>query len=197
MIGERMKKRRVFLALLTVIVMLLLALNADRGLVVDDPKKSDVILVVAGETDHRPARALELLSREYASKVVLDVPARERIYQWTEPELAERWVQSLPQAREFVICPTQGLSTKEEAHEAGRCLRPLGAHDVLLVTSDFHTRRALSTFRHELPEMRFSVAAAYDPTEFGLQWWRHREWAKNTLYEWMRLAWWCLIDRWR
>jgi uncharacterized SAM-binding protein YcdF (DUF218 family) len=192
-----MRKTRVFLvALTTILILLLLAANADPWLVINDPTRSDVILVVAGETDRRPARALELLSGGYASKVVLDVPAHERIYQWTEPELAERWVQSLPQARQFIICSIQGLSTKEEAREAGRCLRPLGTHDVLLVTSDFHTRRALSTFHHELPEMRFSVAAAYDPTEFGPQWWKHREWAKNTLYEWMRLAWWCLIDRW-
>lgn len=191
-----MKKRRAFLVVLSLIVILFLAGNASRWLVIDDPKKSDVILVVAGETDRRPARGLEWLSGGYGSKVVLDVPARERIYQWTAPELAERWVQSLTQARQFIICPIQGFSTKEEAREAGLCLKPLGAHYVLLVTSDFHTRRALSTFRHELPEVRFSVGAAYDPTEFGPEWWKRREWAKNTFYEWMRLAWWCLIDRW-
>ena len=36
-----------------------------------------------------------------------------------------------------------------------------------------------------------------DPREFGVRWWRHREWAKTNFYEWLRLAWWELIDRWR
>ena len=65
------------------------------------------------------------------------------------------------------------------------------------VTSDFHTRRALSIFTSEVPSHTYSVAAAYDPREFGVQWWRRREWAKTNFYEWMRLGWWELIDRWR
>jgi hypothetical protein len=41
------------------------------------------------------------------------------------------------------------------------------------------------------------VAAAYDPNEFGVQWWRHRQWAKVDFDEWLRLIWWELVDRWR
>jgi len=52
-------------------------------------------------------------------------------------------------------------------------------------------------FRHEFSDLSFSVAAAHDPAEFGFEWWKRREWAKSTFYEWMRLAWWDLIDRWR
>jgi hypothetical protein len=62
--------------------------------------------------------------------------------------------------------------------------------------SDYHTRRALRIFTKEAPNHSFSIAAAYDPREFGVQWWRHREWSKTNLYEWMRLTWWELIDRW-
>jgi hypothetical protein len=191
-----MKKRPIFISVLAVVLLVVLATKAGRWLVIDDPQRSDAILVMAGETNHRPVRALELLSQGYGSKLVLDVPARDRVYQWTVRELAERWVQSLPQAPQIVICPIHGLSTREEVREAGGCLRPLGAHSVLLVTSDFHTRRALSTLRRDFPDLRVSVAAVYDPTEFGFEWWKHREWAKNTLYEGMRLAWWDLIDRW-
>jgi uncharacterized SAM-binding protein YcdF (DUF218 family) len=89
------------------------------------------------------------------------------------------------------------LSTKAEAHDAARCLATVSARTVLLVTSDYHTRRALSTFRHELPGIRMSIAAAQSPPQFGLKWWQQREWAKTTLYEWMRLIWWEVVDRWR
>jgi hypothetical protein len=49
---------------------------------------------------------------------------------------------------------------------------------VLLVTSDFHTRRTLSTFKRLCPQYEFSVAAALDEREFGTAWWERRQWAK-------------------
>jgi len=47
--------------------------------------------------------------------------------------------------------------------DVARCLAASGAangtqiHRVLLVTSDFHTRRALAVFRHEIPGVEFSA----------------------------------------
>jgi uncharacterized SAM-binding protein YcdF (DUF218 family) len=64
------------------------------------------------------------------------------------------------------------------------------------VTSEFHTRRALSTFRRELPRRTFSVAATYDSAQFGTHWWTHRQWAKTVVDEWLRLLWWSVVDRW-
>jgi uncharacterized SAM-binding protein YcdF (DUF218 family) len=66
-----------------------------------------------------------------------------------------------------------------------------------LVTSDYHTRRAISIFRHMVLGYGYSVAAAFDSREFGVRWWEHREWAKTNLGEWTKLVWWELVDRWR
>ena len=49
-----------------------LASQAARFLVVDDPEKSDAIVVLAGETNVRPARALELLRQGVAPHVFLN-----------------------------------------------------------------------------------------------------------------------------
>ena len=179
--------------------LLLLALVASSGrfLVVDRPRKSDIIVVLAGETDRRPKRGLELLNQGYAPRLVLDVPAEAKIYQWMQTELAQQYVQGLPQAKLITICPIYGFSTREEAREAGRCLKSVGGRRVLLVTSDYHTRRALSTFSWEAANHDYSVAAVFDPREFGIAWWRHREWAKTNFNAWVRLLWWELFDRWR
>jgi uncharacterized SAM-binding protein YcdF (DUF218 family) len=171
--------------------------GSGRFLVVDRPRKSDVIVVLAGETDRRPAHALELLNQGYAARLLLDVPAGVTVYQWTQTELAQKYVQGLPQAKSITICPIYGLSTREEARGAGRCLESIGGRSVLLVTSDYHTRRALSTFSREAPNFDYSVAAVFDPREFGIAWWRHREWAKTNFNEWVRLVWWEVVDRWR
>jgi uncharacterized SAM-binding protein YcdF (DUF218 family) len=191
-------KRRLMLSLGLLGLFAALVAGTGRFLVVDEPEKSDAILVLAGETYNRPMLALDLLERGYAPRIVMDVPAAERIYQWTAPELAQRWVQGLPQANSILICPIHGLSTRDESHEAQNCIaRAGGVHKVLIVTSDFHTRRARSVFQHELPGVEFNMAAAHNPAEFGVLWWRQREWAKTNLYEWMRLIWWELVDRWR
>jgi uncharacterized SAM-binding protein YcdF (DUF218 family) len=182
---------------LLVVVVVTLAANAGRFLVVDGPQRSDVILVLAGETDVRPNRALQLMRQGYAPRIVLDVPAATRIYDSTLLQLAEKYVQSLPEAASLRICPIIGLSTREESHDAERCLASEGGTRVLIVTSDFHTRRALSIFRHELRGKTFSVAAAQDKTQFGSRWWTHRQWSKICLEEWLKLLWWAALERWR
>jgi len=193
-----MRKVRLILILLLLLALALMG-TSGRFLVLDDPRNSDVIVVLAGETDRRPVRALELLQQGYASRLILDVPAEGRIYQWGQPELARKYVEGLPQAGSISICLIQGSSTRDEALEAGRCLERAGAArgKVLLVTSEYHTRRALSVFQKVAPSHEFSVAAVYDSRQFGIQWWKHREWAKVAFYEWARLVWWWLVDRWR
>jgi hypothetical protein len=163
-----------------------------RFLVVNRPRKSDVIVVVAGETDRRPARGLELLDQGYAPRLILDVPAEATIYKWSQLEIARKYIAELPQAGSITVCPVYGFSTKAEAQDVVHCVQGLNARRILLVTSDYHTRRALSIFNRVLPA-DYSVAASH----FGEQWWRRREWAKTNFEEWSKLIWWELVDRWR
>jgi uncharacterized SAM-binding protein YcdF (DUF218 family) len=77
------------------------------------------------------------------------------------------------------------------------CLGP-SVTRVLLVTSDYHTRRALDTFRRQLPQYHFSIVAVHDNSSFSpIGWWRRRQWAKTTVLEWSKLVWWKLVDRWK
>jgi hypothetical protein len=179
------------------VVLALWAAQAGTFLVVDEPRPSDVIVVLAGETDHRPARALELLAEGYAKKVLIDVPTEARIYNFTQLELAQKYFQGLPQAAAVRVCPIDGLSTKDETRDVEKCLAQENSRTVLIVTSDFHTRRARSIFRSQLPGRTFSVAASHDSAQFGTRWWTHRQWAKTLVDEWLRLLWWNGVDRWR
>jgi uncharacterized SAM-binding protein YcdF (DUF218 family) len=170
--------------------------NSGKFLVVDDPQRADAMVVLAGETDRRPARALQLLNEDYAPRIVLDVPADALVFGSTYSQLAQNWANAQPQSKAIRVCAIHGLSTKAEAVEAAQCLHQEGARSVLIVTSDYHTRRALSEFQKEAPDFTFHVAAAYDPTQFGVRWWQHRQWAKMNLDEWLRLLWWECVDRW-
>jgi len=178
------------------------ALYAARGsqfLVVDAPQKSDAILVLAGETEKRVEHGVAMLRQGYAPRLVIDVEAGGSVYGFSKVEIAKRFIATLPpaDAARTSVCPTGARSTKEEAHAAAPCLGEVGAKKVMIVTSDFHTRRALVIFRHELPQFEFSTAAVRDAEVFGAPWWRHREWSKQFLDETLKLGWFEVVDRWR
>jgi len=186
-----------WIALLVLVLLVSFALNAGKILVVDAPQPSDLILVLAGETDHRPAHALELLHQGYGKRVLIDVPADVKIYDTLQLDLAQKYVHGLKDPASVRVCPIVGLSTREETQDVKKCLTPEDGSRILIVTSDFHTRRAFSIFRHQLRDKTFSVAASHEPTEFGTRWWSHRQWAKTFVEEWTKVIWWNCIERWR
>jgi uncharacterized SAM-binding protein YcdF (DUF218 family) len=193
-----MKKLRTVLIVLIALALFLFS-TSGHFLIINRPQHADAIVVLAGETDRRPALGLQLLQQGYAPRMILDVPANAKIYDETMLQIAQQYVRELPQpqAQSVIICPIYGLSTKAESQDVSQCLKTLGVHSILVVTSDYHTRRALSTFHHELPGTQISVAAATDPQQFGGAWWKHRQWAKLNFDECLRLVWWQAVDRWR
>ncbi len=66
-----------------------------------------------------------------------------------------------------LVCPIQSASTLKETTYVRNCLEQQHARSAILVTSDFHTRRAFSTFRGRLPQYEWSVAAATTATHSG------------------------------
>jgi DUF218 domain len=199
-----LRRRRILGVVLATAIFAAWALSkAGAALVVDAPRVSDTIIVLAGETDRRPALAESLLEQGYARHVVLDVPSNATIYNVSEMEIAKRFTDGLARGRGWSVCPITGLSTRDEVGEAIDCVSAASpdARSILVVTSDFHTRRALSVVRQIVRRQArgydVSVAAAYDPSQFGTRWWTHRQWAKVCLDEWLRLLWWQTIDRWR
>ncbi len=181
----------------TVLILLMLLGASGKFLVVNQPLAADVIVVLGGETKVRPQLGLELLRAGNAPRMVLDVPTATNIYQWPLVELAQQYVNQQPEAASISVCPVNSLSTRGETRDVGRCLEKMGVRSVLLVTSDYHTRRALSIFRARLPGYQYGIAAATDTGAFGIQWWKNREWAKTGVSEWMKLIWWETVDRWR
>ena len=192
-----MRKKLFKITLVLTAIMIALLATSGSFLVVNRPAQADVIVVLAGEAESRPLRGLELLNHNYAPRLILDVPAEDQIYGHRETELAKDYKDQFPRKDSISICPVFGLSTKAEVNDVKNCLQGTPVRRVLLVTSEFHTRRALSIFNKEAPAINFSVAAAFDSSRFSTHWWARREWAKTNLDEWLRLLWWDLVDRWR
>ena len=167
-------------------------------LVVNEPKAADLILVLAGGRHVRVHQAFRLFLEGWAPRVVIMTDSNWQLYSRSETQLAEEFVSSLPPALGSAtdVLPIAADSTVEEAAEIRKYMDAVDAHSALLVTSEYHTRRALSVFRRILPEKEFGICGAPDPAQFGMCWWRRRAWAKQALNEATRLVWWSLIDRW-
>jgi vancomycin permeability regulator SanA len=140
---------------------------------------------------------LELLHKGLVPHVFFDAEERSLIYDELLVDIAQRYINARGEQSRVSVCPVTGSSTFAEVRDANRCLQTIGAHSVLIVTSEFHTRRALMIFRHSLPQYQFHVAAARNSWQFGEKWWTNREWAKTVFDEWLKTAWWEAVDRWR
>jgi uncharacterized SAM-binding protein YcdF (DUF218 family) len=81
----------------------------------------------------------------------------------------------------------RALSTTQEARGFKPELERQGFRTLLLVTSNYHTARALRTFRREMPaNMEFVTIAAADPYFSPETWWRTREGQKTVFFEWSK-----------
>lgn len=173
--------------------------QAAKYLDVDNGTRSDGIVILAGgESDERYWQGLTLLREGFGKVLLLDARSDYREFGSTDASLARQFVDSTagPNVSEIKICPIKGDSTSEEAVSVEHCLRDNALKKLLLVTSDYHTRRALSIFEDRLPQYKWSVAAVRNQALFGKKWWYHSQWTRTTFEEWMKLMWWELIDRW-
>ena len=185
--------------LLGVLVGLLATLAAllvsDPLLSMNNARPSDAILVLSGDEDAlRYHSALRLLAAGYAGTMVIDADASDSWWGATEADLVERYVSTTaPRFSSSVrVCRTTANSTRTETADADRCLSKLGAKRVLIVTSDFHTRRALSIFTALLPQYDWSVTGAKPPAELSA-WLSMRPYVMR---EWCKLLYWELVTRW-
>jgi uncharacterized SAM-binding protein YcdF (DUF218 family) len=151
----------------------------------EQPRKADVVLVLAGDSSgNRIVRGAELVRAGYATKVIVSGPPTYGIH---ECDLAIPFAERAGYPGSyFTHFEHDAGSTAEEARAAAGLLHGMGAHTVLLVTSDFHTRRAGRIFRAAMPEIQFNVVAANDQHFSPGGWWHDREGRKTFAIEWLK-----------
>jgi uncharacterized SAM-binding protein YcdF (DUF218 family) len=147
------------------------------------PRKADIAIVLAGDVSGgRIIRAGELVREGYVPRALVSGP--EGVYGYHECDLAIPFaVKSGFPENYFLHFENEAHSTAEEAQAAALELRRLGAHNVLVVTTDYHTRRSGRAYRKAAPDLNFTVVAAPDQYFTAKGWWRNREGQKTMVYE--------------
>ena len=175
-------------------------------LVVSDPlQKADAIEVLAGGEATRCPKAAELFSQGWASRIVITkgnyphgVEELKR-YGVQEREGYERcvsilWNLKVPQSA-ITILGGYNESTADEAEKLLNYMEQQGLKRLIIVTSNYHSRRTRLLFRRTLGRRGMTVLVQAAPTNYEFdpaKWWTRRNDMKTLLLEYQRLIFYAL-----
>jgi uncharacterized SAM-binding protein YcdF (DUF218 family) len=150
------------------------------------PQKADAIFVLGGDQfGERIVHAAELARQGYASKVYVSGPAG--IFDYHESDLSIEFARRRGYSDvTFVALKNDCKSTRDEAERYMPEFRRMGFQHVLVVTSNFHTRRAGRILRAAGAEPRIHMIAAAAREFHPDDWWHRRQDQKNLFMEWSK-----------
>ena len=162
-----------------------------RALIHDDgPAQADIAVVLAGDYwGNRIVKGGEMVRLGYVPAALVSGPSG--FYGQYECAPAITYAVGRGSKPEwFIPFPNNARSTEEEAWAILPELHRRNAHRMLLVTSDYHTRRALRIFRRAEQklggEIQMRSVAAPDEEFHPDSWWRSRQGQKVTFMEWTK-----------
>jgi len=195
--GNRREAGRIFLNLIIFLFLVvfcfilylvrhpLLRFTAESWIVEDPLGKADALIVLGDDNFYadRATRGAQLF-REGKAPIIVASGRRLRpsagIAELMEHDLVERGV---PRDR-IVRFAYDGDSTLEEAQGLVKLVREKKWHSVVVVTSNYHTRRARYIFRRVFPQgVEVRVASASDGDFDPEHWWEKRKSIKELTKE--------------
>ena len=150
------------------------------------PQNADIIVVLAGDGfGRRILKAAELVKEGFAPRALVSGPYG--MYGNYECDLAIPFAvkAGYPESY-FVHLEHRARSTADEARVVVEKLRATGVKRVLLVTSNYHTRRSGRIFHRAAPDLNIFVVSAPDEFFKPDSWWHDREARKIFLLEWTK-----------
>ncbi|MGH7952604.1 MAG: YdcF family protein [Limisphaerales bacterium] len=177
-------KRKIFrIAIAAFLLLLLLVvfsfffpqeiLTMDSG-----PVKADVIIVLGGGfgTHERPQRAAQIFKQHCAPRVIVSGAG--------DDEVNRRLLIRNGVPATDIEVESKSQTTRENAKFTIKLLRAEKIHSAIIVTSWYHSRRALKTFEHFASEIKFYSRPSY--FEFKRSDWRH-DFPRQVYLEYVKL----------
>ena len=141
------------------------------------PVKADVIVILGGGSHERPERAAELFKGHAAPRIIISGLG--------DYEINRRLLIAAGVPADAIELETQSRTTRENAQFTVKLLREHKPKRVILVTSWYHSRRAVACFRHYAPEIRFYSRPSYFASARAD--WRHNRIGNRIRLEYAKL----------
>jgi uncharacterized SAM-binding protein YcdF (DUF218 family) len=116
------------------------------------PAKADMIVVLGGAHE-RPEHAAELFKEHAAPQIIVSG--------FGDDEISRRILIEAGVPANAIQVEGKSRTTKENAEFAIKLLREQKLKSAIIVTSWYHSRRALKTFEHFAPEIKFYSRPSY------------------------------------
>ena len=142
------------------------------------PAKAEVIVVLGGGSHERPERAAELFKESAAPRVLVSG--------FGDGGINRRLLMAAGVPADAIELETASRTTRENAQFTIQRLREQGAQRVIIVTSWYHSRRALACFRHYAPEIKFYSRPSY--FAYARADWPHSRIGQRVRLEYAKLA---------
>ena len=145
------------------------------------PVKAEVIVVLGGGSHERPVRAAELFKEHTAPRIIISGRG--------DCEINRRLLLAAGVPATAIELENQSRTTRENALFTVKLLREEKVTRVIIVTSWYHSRRALACFRHYAPELKFYSRPSYFASA-------HADWPRNRIGGRVRLEYAKLLGYW-
>jgi len=197
--------RRLSFALALIFSLWFVAWCAAKWIIVSAPLHSaDAILILSGSSTlrERAQHAAQLYKEGYSKRILLTRDTQRG--SWSEAEqrnpffyestVAELRRQGVP-ANDIEVIGPAVQSTWDEAITVRDYASEHNLRSLLIVTSSYHSRRALWTFRHHFAGRYIQIGI--DPVATGLQtprpalWWASRKGWQVVFLEYLKLIYYC------
>jgi len=143
--------------------------------------QADSLVVLGGGSDDRPIRAAELFRSGAAPRILVSGAG--------DCEENKRLLVSEGVPPAAIELEREWRSTRQNAQFSIPLLRALGAKRVIIVTSWYHSRRALHAFEHYAPDLQFYSRPAY----YGYQ---RTQWSREAIRGYVRAEYAKLLGYW-
>ena len=177
-----MKRSKLLTYLAAALILAAVLKDAGTFLVINEPpRKADVIIVLSGDRGARLQRGIELYRQGYAPYLLYTSST-------TGVEESEAMAEGVPE--HAFILDRQAQNTYQNATYAKALMERYGLKSAIVVSSDYHMRRASLMFTRVFTGTGtvFTYVAVKDPDFHPGRWWTSRQTILHMAWEYSGIA---------
>ena len=188
------KKRKIIILTMAIVltIVIIIGLNLGKFLVQSDKlEKADAIAVFSGDSGPRTERAVELLKEGYADYLILSGGT---VYDdVTMAELMKNHAIKLGVDESKILIDDEASTTNENAEFTADIIEENNFKSVIVVTSDYHTRRSKLAMEKSLENTLIDgekVSVTVTPSKeekFTTKWWTSGDSVLMVISEYLKL----------
>ncbi|MDP2279510.1 MAG: YdcF family protein [Nitrospirota bacterium] len=156
----------------------------------DELKPADVIVVLAGEETERVEHGVKLFKEGWSRKDRLILTGGPLVWKYTWATLMREHAVHLGMQKSAILLADKSRTTEEDAIFTKELMDKHGYKSCIIVTSPYHSRRALKIFKRVLGDKIKIISAPAEESWFRFdEWWKRRRDRKMVLDEYSKFMW--------